>query len=90
MKKMLVAIGMMSATCAFGNVFDDCVYWFCGGRDSNGDGLLQAGELPDTMHANDDAHNAHKCTVYGWGNVSGMQALGVQLARRTCSVPRRA
>ena len=67
MKKMLVAIGMMSATCAFANVFDDCVYWFCGGRDSNGDGLLQADELPDTMHANDATHNAHKCTVYGWG-----------------------
>ncbi len=40
MKKMLVAIGMMSATCAFGNVFDDCVYLFEGGLDADGNGLF--------------------------------------------------
>ena len=87
MKKMLVAIGMMSATCAFGNVFDDCVYWFCGGRDSNGDGLLQTDELPDTMHANDAAHDAHKYTIYGWSRVSGMEALGVQLREEDVFCP---
>ena len=40
MKKMLVAIGMMSATCAFGGVFDDCVYLFEGGLDADGNGLF--------------------------------------------------
>jgi hypothetical protein len=36
MKKILMTVAAMAAACAFGGVFDDCVYWFCGGRDSNG------------------------------------------------------
>ena len=70
------------ASSGTGSVFDDCVYWFCGGRDSSGDGFLQSGELLDTMHANDTSHNAHKCTV-----VSGMQSLGVQLREEDVYCP---
>ena len=87
MKKILMTVAAMAAACAFGNVFDDCVYWFCGGRDSNGDGFLQSGETIDTMHANDAANNAHKCTIYGWSNVSGMQSLGAQLREEDVFCP---
>ena len=87
MKKILMTVAAMAAAGAFGGVFDDCVYWYCGGRDSNGDGFLQSGEPIDTMHANDTSHNAHKCTIYGWGNVSGMQALGVQLREEDVFCP---
>ena len=85
----MVVASMFSAFAASGtgSVFDDCVYWFCGGRDSSGDGFLQSGELLDTMHANDTSHNAHKCTVNGWSNVSGMQSLGVQLREEDVYCP---
>ena len=87
MKKILMTVAAMAAAGTFGGVFDDCVYWFCGGRDSNGDGFLQSGELTDTMHANNTSHNAHKCTVYGWGNVSGMEQYGVQLREEDVCCP---
>ena len=29
--KMLMSVGMMAAACAFGGVYDDCVYLFEGG-----------------------------------------------------------
>ena len=87
MKKILMTVAAMAVAFAFGGVFDDCVYWFCGGRDSNGDGFLQSGETIDTMHANDTSHNAHKCTIYGWSNVSGMQSLGAQLREEDVFCP---
>ncbi len=87
MKKLLMTVAAMAAVCASGGVYDDCVYWFCGGRDSNGDGFLQSGELTDTMHANNTSHNAHKCTVNGWSNISGMQSLGVQLREEDVYCP---
>ena len=85
----MVVAGMLGAFAASGtgSVFDDCVYWFCGGRDSSGDGFLQSGELTDTMHANDTSHNAHKCTVYGWSRVSGQTSRGVQLREEDVYCP---
>lgn len=50
MKKMLMAIGM-AAVCAFGGVFDDCVYLFEGGLDANGNGYAATGEIRDELHA---------------------------------------
>ena len=67
MKKMLVAIGMMSATCAFGNVFDDCVYLFEGGLDANGNGLFSTGELRDELHAN-PSHANNGAVVSGYSD----------------------
>ena len=85
----MVAAGVLGAFAASGtgSVFDDCVYWFCGGRDSNEDGFLQSGELLDTMHANDTSHNAHTCTLYGWSRVSGQKSRGVQLREEDVYCP---
>ena len=67
MKKMLVAIGMMSATCAFGNVFDDCVYLFEGGLDADGNGLFSTGEIRDELHAN-PSHANNGAVVSGYSD----------------------
>ena len=85
----MVVAGVLGAFAASGtgSVFNDCVYWFCGGRDSSGDGFLQSGELLDTMHANDTSHNAHTCTLYGWSRVSGQTSRGVQLREEDVYCP---
>ena len=67
MKKMLVAIGMMSATCAFGNVFDDCVYLFEGGLDADGNGLFSTGEIRDELHAN-PSHANNGAVISGYSD----------------------
>ena len=51
MKKILMTVAAMAAACAFGGVYDDCVYLFEGGLDANGNGLFSTGELRDELHA---------------------------------------
>ena len=67
MKKMLVAIGMLVATCAFGGVFDDCVYLFEGGLDADGNGLFSTGEIRDELHAN-PSHANNGAVVSGYSD----------------------
>ena len=67
MKKVLRTVGMMAATCAFGGVYDDCVYLFEGGLDANENALFSTGEIRDELHANPShAHNLG--TVYGYAD----------------------
>ncbi len=67
MKKRLMVAGMLAAACAFGGVFDDCVYLFEGGLDANGNGLFSTGELRDELHAN-PSHANNQGTVYGYAD----------------------
>jgi len=75
---------------AYGGVFDDCVYWFCGGRDSDGDGLLKnnnIGEMVDSIHASDLSDDIHKIYVQGYARISGQESLGVQLREEDVYCP---
>ncbi len=52
---------------ASGNVFDDAVFWFRGGKDRvTMNGQLEKGEFFDDMHANDPTHTNHTLVVYGY------------------------
>ena len=75
---------------AYGGVFDDCVYWFCGGRDSDGDGLLKhdnVGEMVDSLHASDLSDDIHKIFVQGYARISAQKSLGVQLREEDVYCP---
>ena len=67
MKTRLMAVGMMAAACAFGGVYDDCVYLFEGGLDADGNGFLSTGEMRDELHA-DPNHASNKGTVFGYAD----------------------
>ena len=67
MKKILMTVAAMVAACAFGGVYDDCVYLFEGGLDANGNGLFSTGEIRDELHAN-PSHAHNQGTVYGYAD----------------------
>ena len=67
MKKMLMMAGTLAAACAFGGVYDDCVYLFEGGLDANGNGEAATGEVRDELHAN-PSHANNQGTVYGYAD----------------------
>ena len=67
MKKMLMMAGTLAAACAFGGVYDDCVYLFEGGLDANGNGQAATGEIRDELHAN-PSHAHNNGTVYGYAD----------------------
>ena len=65
MKQILMTIAVLAAACAFGGVYDDCVYLFEGGLDANGNGLFSTGELRDELHAN-PSHANNGAVVSGY------------------------
>ena len=67
MKKLLMTVAAMAAVCAFGGVYDDCVYLFEGGLDANGNGLFSTGELRDELHAN-PSHANNGAVVSGYSD----------------------
>ena len=62
-----IRLAMMTAACAFGGVYDDCVYLFEGGLDANGNGYAATGEIRDELHAN-PSHANNQGTVYGYAD----------------------
>ena len=67
MKKILMTVAAMAAACAFGGVYDDCVYLFEGGLDANGNGYAATDEIRDELHAN-PSHANNQGTVYGYAD----------------------
>ena len=62
-----MTVAAMAAACAFGGVYDDCVYLFEGGLDANGNGLFSTGELRDELHAN-PSHANNGAVVSGYSD----------------------
>ena len=69
-KKTFWAIACAGALFAFGqnealSPFDDVTYWFRGGVDSDGNGILDSGsyEFRDVSHASDASHPHHQMTL---------------------------
>lgn len=62
----VVAVFGAAAACAETSVYNDAIWWFRGGRDADGDGIAQAGELFDGLHADDTAHTNHTASFTGY------------------------
>lgn len=97
-KSKLMVLGMgalISMQTLASGVYDDCVFFFDGGRDSiTKDGLFQTGEFVDEMRAGVPSHDNHKATAKGsnlvWetGSVNFHAAgLGVQSLQYLNFVP---
>ena len=67
MKKILMTVAAMAVACAFGGVYDDCVYLFEGGLDADGNGLFSTGEIRDELHAN-PSHANNGAVVSGYSD----------------------
>ena len=71
--KLIVRLGMMGAAAlclaatAYGDIYDDAIYWFRGGTNVTANGRTAVkGDLFDSIHANDPTHNNHKAAIYGY------------------------
>ena len=75
----VIAVASLAAMPAAGGVYDDCVWWFRGGRDADSSGTLTTGEFYDEIHAGDPADTAHANAV-----VSGTLTCRDEPVRRAC------
>ena len=71
--KLIVRLGMMGAAAlclaatAYGDVYDDAIYWFRGGTNVTANGRTAVkGDLFDSIHANDPTHKNHTAAIYGY------------------------
>lgn len=72
-----------------GCVFNDAVYWFRGGKDINGNGTMDGGEVFDDLHANDANHANHgRMAVKGWKENSSFVTEDVILPAYGADAPR--
>ena len=70
MKKMFLIVACAGTLLAFGqdealSPFDDVKYWFRGGVDSSGNGILDSGsyEFRDVSHVSNASHAHHRMTL---------------------------
>lgn len=75
----VIAVASLAAMPAAGGVYDDCAWWFRGGRDADSSGTLTTGEFYDEIHAGDPASAAHANAV-----VSGTLTCRDEPVRRAC------
>lgn len=75
----VIAVASLAAMPAAGGVYDDCAWWFRGGRDADSSGTLTTGEFYDEIHAGDHAAAAHANAV-----VSGTLTCRDEPVRRAC------
>ena len=70
--KQIVRLGIMGAaalclaTTAYGDIYDDAIYWFRGGTNVTANGRTAVkGDLFDSIHANDPTHKNHTAATHG-------------------------
>ena len=71
--KQIVRLGIMGAaalclaTTAYGDVYDDAIFWFRGGTNVTANGRTAVkGDLFDSIHANDPSHKNHTASIWGY------------------------
>ena len=63
----LVACLFALASVAYGDVYDDAIFWFRGGTNVTANGRTAVkGDLFDSIHANDPSHKNHTATFFGY------------------------
>jgi RNA polymerase sigma-70 factor (ECF subfamily) len=75
----VLAVASLATAPAVGGVYDDCAWWFRGGRDADSSGTLATGEFYDEIHASDPAAAAHANAA-----VTGTLTYRNEPVRRAC------
>ena len=61
------AAALCLATTAYGDVYDDAIFWFRGGTNVTANGRTAVkGDLFDSIHANDPSHKNHTASIWGY------------------------
>ena len=75
----VLAVASLATAPVVGGVYDDCAWWFRGGRDADSSGTLATGEFYDEIHASDPAAAAHANAA-----VTGTLTYRNEPVRRAC------
>jgi len=60
-------IAVCLAATAYGDIYDDAIFWFRGGTNVTANGRTAVdGDLFDSIHANDPTHKNHKASFWGY------------------------
>ncbi len=64
---MMGAAALCLTATAYGDIYDDAIFWFRGGTNvtANGRNAVK-GDLFDSIHANDPSHKNHTATFFGY------------------------
>ena len=66
-KLALAACLLACAAAAYGDIYDDAIFWFRGGTNVTANGRTAVkGDLFDSIHANDPSHKNHTATFFGY------------------------
>ena len=66
-KLALVACLLACAAAAYGDIYDDAIFWFRGGTNVTANGRTAVkGDLFDSIHANDPSHKNHTASIWGY------------------------
>ena len=61
------AAALCLAATAYGDVYDDAIFWFRGGTNVTANGRTAVkGDLFDSIHANDPSHKNHTASIWGY------------------------
>ena len=63
----LAACLFACAATAYGDIYDDAIFWFRGGTNVTANGRTAVkGDLFDSIHANDPSHKNHTAAFFGY------------------------
>ena len=67
-RKLALAACLLACTAAaYGDIYDDAIFWFRGGTNVTANGRTAVkGDLFDSIHANDPSHKNHTASIWGY------------------------
>ena len=63
----LALVACFAAVAAYGDIYDDAIFWFRGGTNVTANGRTAVkGDFFDSIHANDPTHKNHTASIWGY------------------------
>lgn len=63
----LAIVACFAAVAAYGDIYDDAIFWFRGGTNVTANGRTAVkGDFFDSIHANDPTHKNHTASIWGY------------------------
>ena len=64
---MMGAAALCMVATAYGDIYDDAIFWFRGGTNVTANGRTAVkGDFFDSIHANDPTHKNHTASIWGY------------------------
>ena len=75
----LALFACIAAVAAYGDIYDDAIFWFRGGTNVTANGRTAVkGDFFDSIHANDPTHKNHTASIWGYEDCRVLRYENVQ------------